>query len=175
MAVKIGVLSDTHIPNRARALPPELFEIFQDVHLILHAGDLVQEEVLLDLMSIAPVEAVAGNMDPPHLEERLKARKLLEVGGLRLGLTHGHGARGQTMERAYQTFALDKPHCIVFGHSHQPCRRLHEGVLMFNPGSPTDKRREKYPSCGLLTIAEGKISGEIIFLKKKAAFFTFGR
>ncbi len=173
MIKKIGVLSDTHIPNRARSLPPELFDAFQGVDMILHAGDLVQEEVLLDLMALAPVEAVAGNMDPPHLEKRLGERKLLQIAGLRIGLTHGHGPRGKIMERAYQAFASESPDCVVFGHSHQPCNIRYRGVLLFNPGSPTDRRREKYPSCGLLTIAGSSISGEILLFKKKRSFFPF--
>ncbi len=171
--MKIGVLSDTHIPNRARGLPPEIFSAFNDVDLILHAGDLVQEEVLLDLLTLAPVEAVAGNMDPYHLNQRLGEEKLLNIEGLRIGLTHGHGDRGRTMERAYQAFADRAPHCIVFGHSHQPCNQMHQGVLLFNPGSPTDKRREKYPSYGILEIFEGKVRGEIILIRKKG-FMPFG-
>ena len=171
--MKIGVLSDTHIPNRARSLPSELFQVFKGVELIIHAGDLVQEEVLTDLLSIAPVEAVAGNMDPPHLEKKLGQKKLLELGGLRIGVTHGSGSKHSTMERAYLTFTGEAPHCIVFGHSHQPCNTLYQGVLLFNPGSPTDKRREKYPSCGLLNITEGRISGEIIRLPAKRGRFPF--
>ncbi len=171
--MKIGVLSDTHIPGRARTLPPEIFKIFSDVDLILHAGDLTREEVLIDLLSLAPVEAVAGNMDPPHLEKRLGERKLLEIEGLRLGLTHGHGLRSRTMERACHAFAADRPHCIVFGHSHQPCNTIYQGVLLFNPGSPTDKRREKYPSCGILRISAGKITGEIIHLRQRNRFLSF--
>lgn len=170
--MKIGVLSDTHIPNRARGLPREIFEVFQDVNLILHAGDLVQEEVLLDLLSLAPVEAVAGNMDPLDLERRLGEKKLLDLAGVRVGLIHGYGAKGKTMERAYQAFAGEEPRAVVFGHSHQPCNTLYRGVLMFNPGSPTDKRWEKYPSCGLLTIKDGGITGEIIYLKKKGKPFS---
>ncbi len=173
--VKIGVLSDTHIPSRARSLPREIFEIFKGVDVILHAGDLAREDVLLDLMELAPVEAVAGNMDPPHLERRLGERKLLEFEGVRIGLIHGHGPRATTMERAYRAFSAEKPHCVVFGHSHMPCNTIYGGVLLFNPGSPTDKRREEYPSCGILTISGGKVSGEIILLKKKKRFNPFQR
>jgi uncharacterized protein len=173
--MKIGVLSDTHIPNRARSLPPEIFTAFRDVDMILHAGDLVQEEVLLDLLALAPVEAVAGNMDPLHLKKRLGEEKLLNLEGLRIGLTHGHGDRGRTMERAYQAFADQAPHCIVFGHSHQPCNMIYQGVLLFNPGSPTDKRREKYPSYGILEIFEGQVRGEIVLMRKKYGFMPMGR
>lgn len=172
--MKIGVLSDTHIPNRARGLPPQIFTAFKDVDMILHAGDLVQEEVLLDLLALAPVEAVAGNMDPFHLKKRLGEEKLLHIEGLRIGLTHGHGDRGRTMERAYQAFADQAPHCIVFGHSHQPYNQIYQGVLLFNPGSPTDKRREKYPSYGILEIFGGRVRGELIPIRKKG-FMPFGK
>ena len=163
--MRIGVLSDTHIPTRARQLPPVLFEIFSDVDLLLHAGDLVTENVLLDLQTLAPLEAVAGNMDPPHLKQRLGSKKILEVAGFRLGLTHGHQGedRSKTPQQALAEFAADQVDCVIFGHSHQPYLETINGVLLFNPGSPTDHRREPRPSCGLLTL-DDRVTVEIIYL-----------
>ncbi len=168
--LKIGVISDTHIPSRAKTLPPEIFEIFDGVDLILHAGDVAQEKVLTELSAIAPIEAVAGNMDPLELRRVLGVKKLLTLEELRIGLTHGEGQRGSTPQRAYQTFLEDEPHCVVFGHSHQPYNKIHKGVLLFNPGSPTDKRRENHYSCGLIEINDNKIVGKIIYLKDKKLF-----
>jgi putative phosphoesterase len=102
---RIGVVSDTHIPRRARCLPPELLRRLEGVDLILHAGDLVDESVIFELQALAPVEAVAGNMDPPHLHEQLKRIKLLQTGGLTIGLIHGDGMRGSTQQRAEEAFS----------------------------------------------------------------------
>lgn len=161
---RIGVLSDTHVPVRARRLPPELFTRLQGVDLILHAGDLVDESVLLELQSLAPVEAVAGNMDPPHLHERLKRRKLLQGGGLQIGLIHGDGMRRTTRQRAEEAFRDFQPQVIVFGHSHQPVCTYTGNTLLFNPGSCVDPRRAGRPSYGLLHLDSGGVNGEIIYL-----------
>jgi uncharacterized protein len=165
--MRIGVLSDTHIPNRARQLPPSLFKIFDGVDLILHAGDLVTETVLAELAAIAPVEAVAGNMDPYLLSARLGRQKIINAGGFNIGLVHGDLGdgydRGRTPQRVLEAFAGENVDCIVFGHSHQTYNREKEGVLLFNPGSPTDPRHSKGPSCGLLTLGK-EIKAEIIYL-----------
>ncbi|NLZ39076.1 MAG: metallophosphoesterase [Firmicutes bacterium] len=163
--MRIGVLSDTHIPTRAKYLPAALFAIFEGVDLLLHAGDLVVEDVLMELKTIAPVEAVAGNMDPPSLKQKLGRKKILELAGFRIGLIHGdYGSeRHKTPQRALEAFEREQVDCVVFGHSHQPYLQKHNGILLFNPGSPTDRRREPRPSCGLLTLGK-KISAEIIYL-----------
>lgn len=162
--LRIGVVSDTHIPTRGRFLPAALFHLLKEVELILHAGDLVEEGVLSDLSALAPVEAVAGNMDPPPLQERLGRCKLLKVGAVSIGLIHGDGIRGSIPRRAVEAFAAVKPDLVVFGHSHFPLYEQREGITLFNPGSPTDPRRAPGPSCGLLTVAGGSICGEILFL-----------
>jgi putative phosphoesterase len=161
----IGVISDTHIPLRAKQLPVGLFKALDGVALLLHAGDLVEEKVLEELSSLAPVEAVAGNMDPFHLATRLGRKKVLEVSGYRIGLIHGDlgSDRQKTPRRAYESFADDNMDCVVFGHTHQPYCREESGVLLFNPGSPTDRRRELRHSCGRLTLGD-RITAEIIYL-----------
>lgn len=163
--MRIGVISDTHVPARARQLPATLFDIFDGVELILHAGDLVEERILRELSAIAPVEAVAGNMDGWDLHQRLGRKKVLELAGYRVGLIHGDIGRDRdkTPQRALAAFACDKVHCVVFGHSHQPHHELVNGVLLFNPGSPTDRRRSPRHSCGLLTLGD-TLSAELIYL-----------
>ena len=161
---RIGVLSDTHVPVRAPYLPPELFSRLQGVDLILHAGDLVDETVLFELASVAPVEAVAGNMDPLHLEKRLKRRKLLQGGGLKLGLIHGDGMRRAARQRAEEAFRDFQPQVIVFGHTHQPLCVYSGKTLLFNPGSCVDPRGAGGPSYGILHLDSAGITGEIIFL-----------
>ncbi|MBT9167805.1 MAG: putative metallophosphoesterase [Syntrophomonadaceae bacterium] len=163
--MRIGVVSDTHIPARSRHLPLELFTQFDGVDLILHAGDVVEEYVLNELAAIAPVEAVAGNMDSRALHNRLGRKKILELAGYRIGLTHGDGGtdKQKTPQRALQSFEQDSVDCIIFGHSHQPYHETIHGILLFNPGSPTDRRREPRHSCGLLIVGK-TITAQLLFL-----------
>ena len=163
---KIGVISDTHIFRRDHRLPSELLAGLQGVELMLHAGDIGNEVVLEDLERIAPVHAVAGNTDPFDLEHKLGRKKLVHVAGMKIGLIHGDGARTTTVTRALTSFP--EADCIVFGHTHKPYNQRHGKVLMFNPGSPTDYKRPyvdiKRPSFGLLTIANGSVEGQIVYL-----------
>lgn len=159
-ALLIGVVSDTHVPARARALPAQLFDAFADVDMILHAGDLVSESVLTELEALAPVHAVCGNMDPPELARRLPRTKMIEAAGVKIGLIHGDGRGGSTVERAYQAFP--DADCIVFGHSHTPHLERRGKTLLFNPGSPTDRRREPKHSYGFLEIEDGRVEGRIV-------------
>lgn len=156
----VGVVADTHIPRRASRIPPELLAGLGGVDLILHAGDLVEESVLVELGRVAPVVAVAGNVDPPQLQRKLGRQRVLRLGRFRIGLVHGDGDAGTTPLRARAAFtAVDG---VVFGHSHEPHNRWEGGVLLFNPGSPTDARRARAPSYGLLRIG-AELSGEIVF------------
>lgn len=162
---RIGVISDTHVPRRARFLPPVLFRELEGIDLILHAGDLVDESVLVELQALAPVQAVAGNMDPPHLHERLGRRKLIRAGALQIGLIHGDGMRLSTQQRAEEAFSSYRPQAIVFGHSHRPLCAYSGDRLMFNPGSCVDPRWAGRPSYGLLQVEPGgSVRGEIIYL-----------
>lgn len=153
----VGCVSDTHIPVRTRALPAGLLRELGGVDLILHAGDLVSLGVLQDLGRLAPVLAVAGNMDPEGVSERLPEALLVEAGGWRLGLTHGAaGDAPTTPERALEAFTAGAssgpPDVVVFGHSHQPLCERRGPVLLLNPGSPTDRRFASRLSCGILTL-----------------------
>lgn len=159
-AVRIGVISDTHIPYRAKAIPPVVFDLFAGVSMILHAGDLACDDVIVELEAIAPVYAVYGNVDPPELVHKLPKKREIHAGGARIGLIHGDGPGRSTPERARTAFSgVD---CVVFGHSHIPmCERV-DGVLLFNPGSATDKRGQERHSVGVLTVQGGVVQGEIL-------------
>lgn len=149
---RIGVISDTHIPGRTATLPPIIFDYFAGVDLILHTGDLVEEKVIDDLSALAPVEVVAGNNDPLSVFHRWGWKRIVEVGPWKIGMTHGHrGSAANTPDNAFRTFANEAVDVIVFGHSHKPFCEEREGILLFNAGSPTDKRFEPYFSVGLLT------------------------
>ncbi|AWB46303.1 YfcE family phosphodiesterase [Paenibacillus sp. CAA11] len=163
--LRIGVVSDTHMPRMAAALPPKLVEAFRNVDLILHLGDWVSLEVYEQLLKLAPVEGIAGNNDGEEIISRFGMKKVLEVEGVKLGLVHGHEPFGRmsTPDKAFQAFASEAVQAVLFGHSHQPYLERREGILLFNPGSPTDKRREAHYSVGLLRIEGGQIEAEHIF------------
>lgn len=159
--MRIGVLSDTHMPSRARVLPHQLFTAFEGVELILHAGDLTTLDVLDPLRAIAPVEAVVGNTDPWDVAHRLPEQRLLELDGVSVGLVHGHVGPGRdTKERARRTFPDAR--VVVFGHSHWPLIVEEDGQLLLNPGSPTDRRTAPQHSCAILTIVDGRPAAELI-------------
>ncbi|KWX74259.1 metallophosphoesterase family protein [Paenibacillus jilunlii] len=163
--MKVGVVSDTHLSSRAKGLPSVLMEAFSKVDMILHLGDWVSLEIYDLLAELAPVEGIAGNNDGAEIIRRLGERKIVTLEGVRIGMIHGHAphSRKGTDGNALLAFEGEEVDCILFGHSHQPLLRQEGDILLFNPGSPTDKRREKQYSFGLLDIKEGKISARHIF------------
>lgn len=159
---KIGVISDTHIPERAEKIPEKIFDLFKDVDLILHAGDLCEMTVLKDLEKITKVIAVHGNMDESTCGE-LPEAVLIEIDNLKIGLTHSYGAPFGIWKRALEMFdEIEDIDCIIFGHSHRALNEVHDDILFFNPGSPTDRIFSPIRSAGILTIKDGKIKGEIV-------------
>ncbi len=171
-AVRVGVISDTHIAavGSRRVIPPAVLEAFREVDLILHAGDATCRAVLDRLASLAPVQAVTGNVDEPELAYELPTARLVHLGGISIGLTHGHLGDGPTTpQRALRRFAgVHDLRAVVFGHSHEPSNEARHGphgdVLLFNPGSPTERRRQPRPSFGLLTVRDGTVRGEVVYL-----------
>lgn len=131
----IGLISDTHIPDRARVLPQNVLDAFSDVDMILHAGDLTSMSVIAELENIAPVMAVQGNMDRANGIDLPQAR-VIEAEGLRIGLIHGEVyPRADTQQLVYLAKELNAD-ILVSGHSHQPKIEKTDGVLLINPGSP---------------------------------------
>lgn len=157
--MKVGVLSDTHVPTAAAALPPRIFELFRGVDLILHAGDIVHLSVLEELMALAPVEAVAGNMDDEAVHARLPGKKVLQLGRFTVGLVHGKYKIDSQRELIRREFGLVD--LIVYGHSHSPFWGIENGIRFLNPGSPTDTRYAPYNSVALLHVGED-LHAEII-------------
>jgi len=169
--MKIGVISDTHIPKRAKGLPEIVLNAFKDVEHIIHAGDIMNMDVIYKLEDMAPVTAVAGNADPAEIFEKFGSKKVLTFGKFNFGVFHGHGTnehgtKGTTIDRSVKCFENDRVDCIIFGHSHIPYCQMHNDVLLFNPGSPTDKRRNKYYSFGIIEISE-VISARIIYFNSE--------
>ncbi len=157
--MKIGVLSDTHVPAIVKTLPPVIFDLFKGVDLILHAGDITELSVLDELGAIAPVEAVAGNMDDAAVHSRLPQKKILSFGRYNIGLIHGKYRIDVQKEMIRKEFA--SVDLIVYGHSHTPFWGKIDGVYFLNPGSPTDKRHAPYNSVALLEIGD-ELKAEII-------------
>jgi putative phosphoesterase len=161
MIHRIGVISDTHIPQ-FKQLPEAVWAHFAAVELIIHAGDLSRLSVIGELETLAPVTTVRGNIEEEEVVRALPIKRELLVGGLRIGIVHILGDAQNRVRAARQEFPT--AHCVVFGHSHVPYNQMHAGQLLFNPGSATDRRRQPTCSIGMLTIDdEAKtIRGEII-------------
>lgn len=162
--MRIGVVSDTHLPRFGRALPRALVDGLRaaGVTRILHLGDHTSPGVPALFESIAPLDAVAGNNDGPELVARFGRRKIVVLEGVRIGMTHGDLGRPSqpTPRRAADSFAADEVDVVLFGHSHIPLvERLPDGRWLVNPGSPTDKRRQPRYSWALLEVAGGRVVG----------------
>jgi len=157
--MRVGVLSDTHVPTVARFLPAVIFDIFKGVDLILHAGDILDMSVLDELRAIAPVEAVAGNMDDSEAHLKLPQKKIIPLGIFKAGLIHGKYKIDIQREMIRKEF--DDVDLIVYGHSHTPFWGKVNGVFFLNPGSPTDKRYAPYNSVAVLEAGE-ELKAEII-------------
>ncbi len=157
--MKIGVLSDTHIPTGVPSLPEAVSRIFRGVDLIIHAGDIVRLSVLDELRTIAPVEAVAGNMDEDETQKALPGKKVLQLGRFKAGLTHGKYKIDIQREMIRREF--DEVDLIIYGHSHAPFWGAEQGIHFLNPGSPTDKRYAPFNSVALLHVNE-ELTADII-------------
>lgn len=158
--MKVGVISDTHISAHDGGVPEDLLNKLMGVDLILHAGDLVVLDVLETLRQVAPIEAVAGNMDSAEVKEKLPSKKVISVEKIRIGLIHGWGAPWGLPERVMAKFAGDVD-MVVFGHSHRPWQGRLEEMLMFNPGSAMKTSFSRRRSYGILTVEGDRVRGEI--------------
>src|ERR687896_33476 len=161
----IAVISDTHMPRGGRRLPDACVERIASADLLLHAGDLMTVEVLRELEAIGPpVAAVHGNMDTAELRRRLPAERVVEVGGAHIAMVHDAGPRAGRLERMRRRFG-DRADAVVFGHSHIPLHeRADDGFQIFNPGSPTDRRRQPRHTMGLAHASDGAVEFKLIEL-----------
>jgi putative phosphoesterase len=153
--------SDTHIPHFKR-IPEAVWKHFANVELIIHAGDLSTLAVIEQLATIAPVEAVQGNIEQEDVIQKLPIKRELLVGNCRIGIVHILGNAQYYARTARQEFPNAR--VVIFGHSHNPYNQEHEGQLLFNPGSANDRRRQPTCSIGKLFIDDesGSVRGEII-------------
>jgi len=154
--MNILALTDTHAPRRWRACPPPVARHLHEADLILHAGDVCTAAVLDELSAFAPVRAVRGNNDGPDVAAWGAPEALeLDLGGLRVAMIHDSGPAAGRLGRLRRRFP--DAGLVVFGHSHIPLDQARGGVRIFNPGSPTDRRRQPHGTIGLLTIAAGRL------------------
>jgi putative phosphoesterase len=160
---RIGVIADTHIPRRAARIPDATLRHFADVELILHAGDLSTLAVLDQLAAYAPVAAVQGNVESEEVIRALPIKREIVVGGCAVGLVHILGERTLHQRNARREFPAAR--VVVFGHSHVPYLDDASGLLLLNPGSATDRRRQPACTIARLTIADGEPHAEIIPLE----------
>ena len=159
----IGVISDTHIPH-FKKLPEAIWEYFAEVELIIHAGDLSVLSVVSELETIAPVVAVQGNVESDEVILKLPIKREIVIGNCRIGIVHILGDANNRERVARQGFPDAR--VVVFGHSHIPLNEEHDGQLLFNPGSATDRRRQERCSIGMLHVDDEtrSVRGEIIWL-----------
>ena len=154
--MQVIVLADTHAPRRWRACPPRVAEQLRGADLILHAGDVCTAAVLAELAQYAPVVAVLGNNDGQDVARWGAAETAeLELEGLRVAMVHDTGPAVGRLARMRRRFA--GADLVVFGHSHIPLDQSGFGLRIFNPGSPTDRRREPHGTLGVLRIESGSL------------------
>lgn len=162
--IRIGVISDTHIPDRAQYLPLQIMQEFKKMDMIIHAGDLVELNVLDKLKAICPdVKAVWGNMDPAKVRDKLPGKLIFKAGNYTIGVMHGYGAPNKLMEFLSSVFKDDNVNIIIFGHAHYSVNEKRGNTLFFNPGSLTDKLFSDYNSYGIIEIND-KIEARIVKL-----------
>jgi putative phosphoesterase len=161
--ILFGVVGDTHVsPNRSALFLEPVIDLFRrsGVDLILHAGDAGHASVLQSLERVAATIAVRGNADSLDLIETLPDRVWIEVGSRTVLLLHGH--HGQTALKAARAAAAPDVDLIVFGHSHKPLIEREGRTILFNPGSPTERRWNPHFGVGLVRVTDASIEPELV-------------
>ena len=159
----IAAISDTHLPRGSRRLPAGCVERLAAADLILHAGDIATPEVLGEIEALGPpVRAVWGNVDSAELRRRLPEELTVEAGPARIGMVHDAGPARGRIERLRRRFP--EADAVVFGHSHIPLHERGDGFQIFNPGSPTDRRRQPRHTMGLARTGARGVEFELVEL-----------
>lgn len=156
--VRVAIIADTHLPKGRRRLPERCVREIRASDLLLHAGDICTEAVLEELRVLGPpVHAVAGNVDEPFLQRSLPVALTLELEGVEVAMLHDSGPAAGRLARLGARFPSAA--LVVFGHSHLPLLEVApEGHMqIFNPGSPTERRRAPQRTMGLAVVAGGRV------------------
>jgi hypothetical protein len=159
----VAVISDTHMPRGGRRLPDPFVERIEAADLLVHAGDFMTVEVLRELERIGPpLAGVHGNVDSAELRRLLPTERVVAVERARIALIHDAGPSAGRLERMRRRFG-DGADAVVFGHSHLPLHeRADDGFQIFNPGSPTERRRAPTHTMGLARVEGSTIEFELI-------------
>jgi putative phosphoesterase len=159
----VAIIADTHLPRGSRRIPDACLERLVAADLIVHAGDLTTTAVLEELRSYGDVVAVHGNADEGPVRAALPAQVELELGGRRVAVIHDGGRRIGRLDRLRQRFP--DAEAVIFGHSHTPLRETDaDGFQIFNPGSPTDRRRAPGHTMGMAIFDRSQASFELVEL-----------
>ena len=153
----VAVIADTHLPRGTRRLPERCIELIAAADAVIHAGDFVTRAVFDEIAARGPpLHAVHGNVDEPALRRRLPVELVVEIGGAAFGVVHDAGPASGRLERLRLRFP--DVACVIFGHTHVPERRRSGAFQIFNPGSPTERRRAPYRAMGLIRIEQGSVN-----------------
>ena len=159
----LALIADTHLPRGSRRIPTSCLERLAAADLVVHAGDFVTVGALAELEALGPpVAAVHGNVDEEGLRSRLPEEQIVEVDGVRLGLVHDAGPARGRLARMRRRFP--EAEAVIFGHSHIPLHEREGGFQIFNPGSPTERRRAPRHTMGLATVRDDAIRFEHLAL-----------
>ena len=159
--MRLAIVSDTHMPRGARALPEACVEQLETADAILHAGDFSALEVLEELEGYGvPVHAVYGNADSAQVRARLPERTVVEAEGARIGMIHDPGPGRGRLKRLRDRFP--DADAVVFGHTHMPEHGQDGRFQIFNPGSPTERRRAPSKTMGIATVRNGRITFDLL-------------
>jgi putative phosphoesterase len=155
MAVRVALIADTHLPRGQRRLPAQCVELISQAEVVIHAGDFTTVQAWAEITSLGPpLHAVHGNVDEPALRAQLPGRVEVEIESIRIGIVHDPGPRSSRVERLRAWFP--KADCVVFGHSHLPEHDREGDLVLFNPGSPTERRRAPTHSMGIAELERGE-------------------
>ncbi|HEY2437814.1 MAG TPA: metallophosphoesterase family protein [Solirubrobacteraceae bacterium] len=161
--MNLALISDTHMPKGARRLPDDCVARLEAADLIIHAGDLTELEVLREIESYGPTVAVHGNVDSAEVRAELPEALELDANGATIAVIHDAGPARGRVERLRARFS--DADAVVFGHSHIPLHeRTPDGFQIFNPGSPTERRRSPKHTIGVATMEGGKLTFSLVVL-----------
>jgi len=162
--MRIGVIADTHIPDRAMQIPKQVLDDFKNADMLIHAGDLVELSVIETMKKACPdVKVVCGNMDGLEVRKAFPEKEIIKVGNYKIGIIHGYGPPNKLIDTLNEVFKNDTVDMIVYGHSHIGVVENIGNIIYFNPGSPTDKIFSPFNSYGIIEITD-KIDAKIIKL-----------
>ena len=158
----VAVISDTNMPRGARRLPDDFVERIRAADVLLHAGDFMTVEAMRQLERIGPpLIGVHGNVDSAELRRLLPAERVVGVGDARIAMLHDAGPAAGRLERLRARYG-ESADAVVFGHSHLPLHEAAPGLQIFNPGSPTERRRAPTHTMGVARVEGSAIEFELI-------------